>query len=446
MSSTTAQAPEETVAPPRRLRDYVVGLGPGIVVSMAWLGAGDLVDSSVSGGNYGYALMWSLALALFCRFFFVNAIAKYGLCNASGDPSLMAGFRRLWSKLPLVIGVAAFVNGFILQTYMSVGVGTALFHLTGEIGGNEDWGVFAWTAIAVVATALLVGGGKRYRWLEIVARVAVAVLVVSFVGAAIVSRPAPVEVVRGLAFETPANEGLFSTVLVAAAVIGAVGGSAANLMYPEFMRDKGWKGPGFLRLQQVDLLVGIVAIIVVDLAVWVVAAQTVRANHLTIDGVNDLARMMQLAVGGLGPTLLWLGLFFVTFSSFPAYATGFTKILFAGVYESVPRRRERYGEGERDPLFNWLQVGVMVVVPLVFALPAFPDALTLTVAGSSIGVLLAPFIMGGTIVLTTAKRFMQPGYANRWWETVILLGVFGVGVWASYGVVRGLVELALKMM
>ena len=181
--STVAQEPEQTVAPPRRLRDYVVGLGPGIVVSMAWLGAGDLVDSSVSGGNYGYALMWSLALALFCRFFFVNAIAKYGLCNASGDPSLMAGFRRLWSKLPLV-----------------------------------------------------------------------------------------------------------------------------------------------------------------------------------------------------------------------------------------------------------------------FALPAFPDALTLTVAGSSIGVLLAPFIMGGTIVLTTAKRFMQPGYANRWWETVILLGVFGVGVWASYGVVRGLVELALKTM
>lgn len=176
------------------------------------------------------------------------------------------------------------------------------------------------------------------------------------------------------------------------------------------------------------------------------AAQTVRANHLTIDGVTDLARMMQLAIGGLGPTLLWLGLFFVTFSSFPAYATGFTKILFAGLYESLPRRRERYGEGDRDPLFNWLQVGVMVVVPLVFALPAFPDALTLTVAGSSIGVLLSPFIMGGTIVLTTAKRFMQPGYTNRWWETVILLAVFGVGVWASYGVVRGLVELALKVL
>jgi Mn2+/Fe2+ NRAMP family transporter len=275
--------------------------------------------------------------------------------------------------------------------------------------------------------------------------VAVAVLVISFLSAAIISRPAPVEIVKGLAFETPPNEGLFGTLLVAAAVIGAVGGSAANLMYPEFMRDKGWRGPGFLRLQQVDLLVGIVAIIVVDLAVWVVAAQTVRANHLTIDGVNDLARMMQLAVGGVGPTLLWLGLFFVTFSSFPAYATGFTKILFAGVYESVPRRRERYGEGARDPVFNWLQIGVMVVVPLVFALPMFPDALTLTVAGSSIGVLLAPFIMAGTIVLTTARRFMMPGYANRWWETVILLAVLGVGLWASFQVVRGLIELVLKL-
>ena len=56
-------------------------------------GSGDLVDSSVAGGNYGYALMWALVLALFVRFVFVSIIAKYQLCNQHGE-NVLARPRR----------------------------------------------------------------------------------------------------------------------------------------------------------------------------------------------------------------------------------------------------------------------------------------------------------------------------------------------------------------
>jgi hypothetical protein len=42
------------------------------------------------------------------------------------------------------------------------------------------------------------------------------------------------------------------------------------------------------------------------------------------------------------------------------------------------------------------------------------------------------------IVLTTSKKYMLPEYANKWWETIALLIIGGIGLWATYGVVAGL--------
>ena len=74
-SASTGDAP--AAAPiPRGFLQYVRAMGPGIVVVLTWLGAGDIVDASVSGGAYGYALMWVLVAALMIRWMFVSTIAQ----------------------------------------------------------------------------------------------------------------------------------------------------------------------------------------------------------------------------------------------------------------------------------------------------------------------------------------------------------------------------------
>ena len=58
-------AEAETQPPvPTSFWHYVRSMGPGVIVALTWLGAGDLVDSSVAGGNYGYTLMWAMVIAL----------------------------------------------------------------------------------------------------------------------------------------------------------------------------------------------------------------------------------------------------------------------------------------------------------------------------------------------------------------------------------------------
>ena len=68
---------------PQSFWQYVQSLGPGVVIALTWLGAGDLVNTAVAGGSYGYSLMWAMVLAIFVRFVLVSIIAKYQLCNQS---------------------------------------------------------------------------------------------------------------------------------------------------------------------------------------------------------------------------------------------------------------------------------------------------------------------------------------------------------------------------
>nr|BFE96052.1 hypothetical protein GCM10020185_65880 [Pseudomonas brassicacearum subsp. brassicacearum] len=69
-------------------------LGPGIIAVLSWLGAGDLITSSVAGANYGYAMMWVLAVSLLLRYLIVNIIARFQLCNNQGM-TILQGYAQL---------------------------------------------------------------------------------------------------------------------------------------------------------------------------------------------------------------------------------------------------------------------------------------------------------------------------------------------------------------
>lgn len=444
MADQVSGADRAAEAPvPTTFMDYVKGVGPGLLVAMAWLSAGDLVSSSVSGSTYGYALMWALVVALFARFFFVSAIGKYVLCNRHGDNSILAGFARVWRGLPIIVGVIAFILGFTYQTYIIKGSATALYNLLGSVGDSQ-WGVFIFAVFLVGVTIFMLLRGHQYKTLENIARVSVGILMLTFFLAVAINGFDVAAFVRGLVFQVPADtEGAFGAVLILAAIIGAVGGSAANLLYPYFMENKGWTTPVYRKLQTFDLLVGILAMVFINLAIWIVAAESLGGSGgIAITSAEDLATMMGRTVGLLGPLLLWIGLFFVTFTSFPAYSFGFTKVLLDGIQRTFPGGLEssEIPDPENSRAFKWVQIGLLLIVPLLFSLPLAPNFIVLTIAGNALGAITGPIIIIGVILVTSSKKFMMPEYVNKWWETVILLIIGGIGLWATYGVVASLLS------
>lgn len=428
---------------PSTAGEYLRALGPGLVVSMAWLSAGDLVSASVSGSTYGYALMWALLIALFARFFFVSAIGKYVLCNRHGETSILGGFARLWRGLPLLVGGIAFVLGFTYQTYIIKGAATALHQLLGG-GSDGDWPIFGVAVVLVAITVFMLLRGRQYNTLEGIAKVSAGVLMATFLLAVTINGFDSDALLRGLVFQVPPDtDGAFGAVVILASIIGAVGGSAANLLYPYFMQDKGWSTPAYRRLQVYDLLVGILAMVVINLAVWIVAAESLGGSGaVAIQEAQDLAVMMGRGIGTLGPSLLWIGLFFVTFTSFPTYSFGFTRLLLDGVQRSFPRAgTEPIVPGpENHRLFRPIQIGLLLILPVFFSLPAAPNFIALTIAGTAMAAVTGPIIIVGVIALTTSRRYMLDQYANRWWETLALLGIGAIGLWAAFGVAAGLLR------
>jgi len=416
---------------------YLRGFGPGLVLAMTFLGTGDLVSSSVSGANYGYALMWTLIVALGARYAMISAIAKYKLQNRFGDQSLMAGYRRLWSGFPKFFAVTMLIYGVIVQAAFLRAGTVGVYELAGERGGV--WGHFWWGIPIVTITAIALTRGSAFRFLEWSARLASIVIVGAFLFALI--RIGHVDwggLVRGLTFGVPADHGPFDALFIAVATIGTIGGSAANLLYPYFMAERGWNGPEHRAIQRFDLISGMLPLLLINLLIWIVAAETIRGTGVTVSDEAGLARMMTMAVGPVGPTLLWIAFALKAFTSFPAQAHGFARMMFDGLHQGSPRG-ERYAELDDDPWFNRVMVVFFIVTPLVITMPGAPDLVHLSVFGTSVvtAITLPPILLG-VLALTSSRRFMLDQYVNRWWEKLILVVISLIGIWSLYAILANL--------
>jgi Mn2+/Fe2+ NRAMP family transporter len=436
--------------PPTTFLGFLKGMGPGIVVVLSWLGTGDFITSAVSGSNYGYVLIWTLVLAVGCRYFIVSAMSKYQLCNAVGDRTILDGYRRLWKGFPLYLGITTAVLGFVYVSFLLVAAGTALDHLTRGLIPLGNWGTPAWAIVtAVVATWLAFLKRAHYRGLEILAQLTMAALVLCFIIALVGTGIDVTALLQGLALDLPEGEnGYITGVTTAVALIGAVGGSAANLLYPYLMQEKGWQGVEFRRLQRYDLLTGTTVMFGLVLAVWVVAAETLHGTGASVDSEEGLVLMMERAVGPAGPTLMWLAIFFVVFDNIVTQPRVFVQMLTEAVHRSRPARVRRLQAASpntpaeqlhhTDPLFRWLLLFIMLT-PVVFSFPFAPELVGLTLLGNGLSVLTVPALIVGLVIITMRKDLMLPGYVNRWWESLVLVAIGAVGLWATYQLV---VELA----
>src|SRR5581483_11069685 len=185
---------------------------------------------------------------------------------------------------------AAILMGHVYGSYMTVGVGEICRNLF-RFGQTWQWAL----ACNAVALALVFGSAV---W-------------VGF---------NPLGVVQGLyRFEMPRHQGKFNPLLVAVAMIGAVGGSLMNLAYPYFLEAKGWRGPQYRRVQFYDFLLAVTMMIVLNLAVWTLGAELLYPNKQIRD-LDDLPRLLSTVLGEGGRWLFYLGIFAAVYTSVLGHA------------------------------------------------------------------------------------------------------------------------------
>jgi len=424
--SSIHSAEGSTVAPSQsRISRLIKLLGPGIIAVLSWLGAGDLITSSVAGANYGYAMMWVLAVSLLLRYLIVNIIARFQLCNNQGM-TILQGYAQLHPVFAWFMLAYALLMGHLMNAYMIKGAGEALAMLL-----RIDYPLLC--SMAVVLAVWMLVGRNIYAMIEGVMKVLLAVMTLAFLALALMSGPDVAGIVKGtIGFSIPADEGVHGALLVAVSVIGAVAGSVANFVHPYVMRQKGWVGPQHKRIQRNDLLFAVFVGIVINLAIWIVGAEILRPNGIEVKTLGDLGKALEMFFGPIGWYIFFIGVFATLFASISGKTTAFPMLITDAFQHVRPERRERYGkEFHKDPMHKWFMLFILVT-PLIWSIPGMPDFVTLTIGVSALNIIGLPVISLGLLIMSNQKSLLSKEYRNNLFENIALAFATGLALWVAF--------------
>ena len=193
----------------KRLRN----LGPGLLVTAAFIGPGTVTTASVAGASTGYALLWAIVFSIFATIVLQEMSARLGVVSREGlGEALRTTFDKpliKWGAVLLVVAAIAFGNA-AFETGNITGAALGLETLSGV--SPQVWAI----VVGIVAFVLLASGAYRVIERALVALVIV-MSVVFIVTAIIVIRPGDVGNMLAGAFVPSIPPGALLTV---AALIG----------------------------------------------------------------------------------------------------------------------------------------------------------------------------------------------------------------------------------
>jgi Mn2+/Fe2+ NRAMP family transporter len=326
---------------------------------------------------------------------------------------------------------AAVLMGHAYGSYMTVGLGESTANLL-DTGEAWQWALL-WNGLALALVFRPV-----YRHVELVFKLLLGLLTVAVLGTAAWVGPRPDAVLTGLVtVQIPEQHGAFGPLLIMVGMIGAVGGSLMNLVYPYFLEDKGWCQPVHRRVQTYDFLLGVVVMVVLNLAVWTLGAELLHPTGRTVEKLDDLPRLLSEVLGNAGRALFYLGIFAAIYTSLIGHALGLARLGAHGYLRWQAGSGELYADYRTHFMYRAITVWILVS-PLVWTHPAMPDFVTLTLVVQSGQVILIPLLAGGLWWITASPRYIGTVHRNRLWENLVMGVLLLVALWAACQSVRSL--------
>jgi Mn2+/Fe2+ NRAMP family transporter len=384
MADVTDEGASRTQAPStlgRRLR-YA---GPGIVIAVTGVGAGDMVSSLVAGTDFGMVLLWAVVLGAILKYFLTEGIGRWYM--ASGQ-TILQGWRSLgrWAIWYFVIYlfIVTFVFGAAVTSTAALAVDAAL------PGVLPLW---AWAALHSVAAFIIVGIG-RYGLFEMIMKTFAALKFGIVILLAILLAPALGEVVLGFVPRIP--EGALINVL---AIIGGVGGTYSLAAYTYWVRERGWRHSDWL----------------------IIGAELLFGTGTSIsdeEGLLALVDPMQDRFGLLARWAFLIGFWAVaTGAMLGAWNGG--AYLFADCVRTIREAPDEEASdylSEKSIFFRgflaWMSFPPMILL-------AFGEPVLLVIVYASLGALFLPFLAITLLILLNSQR-VAPEYRNRLVSNVVL--------------------------
>ncbi|GAB3104238.1 divalent metal cation transporter [Aestuariicella hydrocarbonica] len=279
-------------------------IGPGLVAAATGVGAGDLVATLVAGSLYGYQLIWAAVLGCLLKIILVEGVGRWTL--ASGH-TIFHGWRSLGRWASVYFGIYIVLWGFVYGATAMSSTALPLAALFPAV----DLKIFA-VASGLLGLALVWLGS--YAVFERIIAALVGMMFVAVVGSALMTGPNLTDIARGLVPRLPQGS-LFYVLGLA----GGVGGSITLAAYGYWIREKGWRQPGWMRVMRLDNSVAYVMTGIFVVAMLIVGAELLYSANIAIAGGSrgllDLAGVLESRYGSIWSIIFLLGFWASSFSS-----------------------------------------------------------------------------------------------------------------------------------
>ncbi len=396
--------------------------GPGALVAAAFIGPGTVTVCTLAGVNFGYGLMWAMLLSVLATMVLQEMAARVGLVTGKGLTHVLREQlrHRPWSRAAVlllilcavVVGNAAYEAGNISGGRL--GLETLL--------GVEGQAIARYLSLPIGAAAFLLLYLGSYRVMERTLILLVVLMSLAFLVTALLTRPDPGPLFRGLLIPTFSDASLLT-------VVGLIGTTVVpyNLfLHASLVRAK-WEGPAHLHDARRDTVVAVAMGGLVSMSIIVSAA---AVENTGVGSAADLALSLEPLFGGAARYLLSIGLF----------AAGITSAITAPLAAAyVTSGCLGWGGDLRHPGFRSVWMGVLAL-GVLFSSQAISPIEIIRFAQVANGIAL-PVVVGVLLWLMNREAVLG-NYRNRRFQNftggLIFVVTVALGWRALLQVVAGL--------
>ncbi|SIO13630.1 Nramp family divalent metal transporter [Chitinophaga niabensis] len=284
---------------------WLKGLGPGLIIAALVFGPSKMTITSKLGANYGFDLLWIIAVAIFFMVIFTNMAARIGYAT---QQSLLSSIKARWGKgVGIIIGIGVFLVCTSFQAGNSVGVGVALAELTHT--STTPWII----AFNIISIALLFFRAfyKVLEWLMIAL---IGLMLLSFIVTVFLVNPDLKQTAAG--FIPSVSEGSQGLVIAfMASCFSIVGAFYQSYLVQERRRIRQLQPNQPEPKRRSDSVTGIIILGFMSAIVLICAAAILHPRNITVNTASDMSLALEPLFGSYASGLFLIGLFGASFSS-----------------------------------------------------------------------------------------------------------------------------------
>jgi len=374
-------------------------LGPGVLVTAAFIGPGTVTTSTLAGANYGYALLWALLFATFATIILQEMAARLGTVTQKGLAEvLLDALRHSTWKWPLIllIGIALFAGNSAFEAGNLAGAALGVDAIVP--------GTFRSAIVVLVLLSSLILIKGNYQQIERLLVSLVLLMAIAFVLTFIVVKPDLGAMLSGM-FKPSMPSGSLLTII---ALIGTTVVPYNLFLHASAAKNR-WSGAKDLKAAKTDTILsiglgGLIAVLIVS-----TASASLFAKGISVNSANEMAIQFEPLFGSWAKYLMGIGLF----------AAGLSSAITAPLATAYALSDISQLSGEaKVRAFRWISLSVLII-GAGFALADIKPIKIILLAQFANGLLLP--IVTGFLLFAMNHRDLLGDYANS--RTANILGV-----------------------